>query len=71
MTCSSPMTCPWQQKPNATPIPRRGMGADVFCNSRGDGKFYLYYTVNNPKGGKLIGVAVADHPLGRLSTRAT
>ena len=44
---------------------RRGAWApDVFYNRRGDKKFYLYYTLNNPTGGKLIGVAVADNPLG-------
>lgn len=37
---------------------------DVFYNARGDKRFYLYYTADNPKGGKLVGVAVADGPLG-------
>lgn len=55
----------WKQKPKCYTDPRRGAWApDVFHNSKGDGKFYLYYTVDNPKGGKLIGVAVAEHPLG-------
>ncbi len=55
----------WKQKPKCFIDQRGGAWApDVFHNVRGDGKFYLYYTVNNPAGGKLIGVAVADHPLG-------
>jgi len=41
----------------------------VFHHKRGDGKFYLYYTDDAPKspegkGGKQIGVAVADGPMG-------
>lgn len=55
----------WQRKPKCYKDSRGGAWApDVFHHSAGDGKFYLYYTVNNPKGGKLIGVAVADDPLG-------
>lgn len=55
----------WSQKSMCYTDSRGGMWApDVFHNKNGDGKFYLYYTANNPKAGKLIGVAVADHPLG-------
>jgi beta-xylosidase len=60
----------WEQKPKAFRTPRGGAWApDVFHNKRGDGKFYLYYTDDAPKtpegkGGKQVGVAVADHPLG-------
>lgn len=61
----------WEQKPKAFVDSRGGAWApDVFHHRRGDGKFYLYYTVDAPRragggrGGKLIGVAVADHPLG-------
>ena len=55
----------WKRKPKCYKDSRGGAWApDVFHHSKGDGKFYLYYTVNNPKGGKLIGVAVADGPLG-------
>jgi xylan 1,4-beta-xylosidase len=55
----------WTQKPMCYTDSRRGLWApDVFHHKKGDGKFYLYYTANNPKGGKLIGVAVAEHPLG-------
>ncbi len=55
----------WERKPKCYRDSRRGAWApDVFHNVKGDGKFYLYYTVDNPKGGKLIGVAVADGPLG-------
>jgi beta-xylosidase len=52
--------------------PRKGAWApDVFHHARVDGKFYLYYTDNDPdvprQDGpfdKQIGVAVADNPLG-------
>lgn len=55
----------WEQKPMCYTDRRGGVWApDVFYNKNGDRKFYLYYTANNPKGGKLIGVAVADGPLG-------
>lgn len=57
----------WQLKSRCYSDSRGGAWApDVFHNKNGDGKFYLYYTVNNPAEGmyKLIGVAVADHPLG-------
>ena len=59
----------WEQKPK--PFTHRNGGAwapDVFYNKRGDGKFYLYYTVNAKpppeRDGKVIGVAVGTHPLG-------
>ncbi len=62
----------WQQQPKCFADPRRGAWApDVFHNVRGDGKFYLYYTLDNPAGGKLIGVAVADHPLGPFRDQGT
>jgi beta-xylosidase len=60
----------WEQKPKAFVTPGGGAWApDVFHHVRGDGKFYLYYTIDAPKppdgpGGKQIGVAVGDHPLG-------
>ena len=60
----------WEQKPKVFTWQYGGAWApDVFHNKRGDGKFYLYYTVNAPpknnqKGRKQIGVAVAEHPLG-------
>ena len=55
----------WEQKPKCFTDPRGGVWApDVFEDKKGDGKFYLYYTVNRPAGGKQIGVAVADGPLG-------
>jgi beta-xylosidase len=52
--------------------PRGGAWApDVFHHARGDRKFYLYYTDNDPEVprqdgpfDKQIGVAVADKPLG-------
>lgn len=60
----------WAQKPKAFVTPRGGAWApDVFHHVRGDKRFYLYYTIDAPKppdgpGGKQIGVAVGDHPLG-------
>jgi beta-xylosidase len=55
----------WEQKAKCFTDPRGGAWApDVFHHKKGDGKFYLYYTVNKPGGGKQIGVAVADGPLG-------
>lgn len=60
----------WTQKPKCFTDPRGGVWApDVFHHEKGDGRFYLYYTVNRPGGGKLIGVAVADHPLGPFEDR--
>lgn len=62
----------WEQKPKCFVDPRGGAWApDVFHNKRGDGKFYLYYTVDKPGGGKLVGVAVADSPLGPFADRGT
>ena len=55
----------WERQPKCFTDPRGGAWApDVFHHQNGDGKFYLYYTVDRPGGGKQIGVAVADHPLG-------
>lgn len=60
----------WEQKPKVFTWQYGGAWApDIFHNKKGDGKFYLYYTVNAPpegnqKGRKQIGVAVANHPLG-------
>lgn len=63
----------WENKGLAFDDPRGGAWApDLFHNTHGDGKFYLYYTDNNPNPDsthtrpphKQIGVAVADNPLG-------
>ena len=55
----------WKQELMCYTDSRGGLWApDLFYNEKGDGKIYLYYTANNPKGGKLIGVAVGDNPLG-------
>jgi xylan 1,4-beta-xylosidase len=60
----------WQLKPKAFQDKRGGVWApDVFHHVKGDGRLYLYYTVDAPKpptgpGGKQIGVAVAEEPLG-------
>jgi beta-xylosidase len=60
----------WEQKPKCFTDSRGGAWApDVFHHAKGDGKFYLYYTVNRPGGGKQIGVAVADGPLGPFKDR--
>lgn len=60
----------WFRKPKCFTDKRGGAWApDVFHNRRGDGKLYLYYTVDNPKGGKLVGVAVSDSPLGPFVDR--
>jgi xylan 1,4-beta-xylosidase len=62
----------WEQRSKCFTDPRGGAWApDVFHDSRGSGKFYLYYTVNMPGGGKQIGVAVADQPLGPFVDRGT
>jgi beta-xylosidase len=61
----------WEQKPKCFTDTRGGAWApDVFHHRNGDGKFYLYYTVNRPSGGKQIGVAVGDGPLGPFRDRA-
>jgi beta-xylosidase len=60
----------WEHRGAVFETPRRGAWApDVFHNSRGDGKFYLYYTDDDPNAppgplDKQIGVAVSDSPLG-------
>src|ERR1041384_6117783 len=60
----------WEQKPKCFSDSRGGVWApDVFHHLKGDGKFYLYNTVNRPGGGKQIGVAVADGPLGPFLDR--
>ena len=60
----------WEQKPKCFTDRRGGAWApDVFHHKNGDGKFYLYYTLNRRGGGKQIGVAVADGPLGPFQDR--
>ena len=43
----------------------------MFYHATGDRKFFLYYTLNEAPGGrrKIIGVAVADSPLGPFADR--
>lgn len=66
----------WEDKGKVFRDPRGGAWApDVFHHVRGDGKFYLYYTDNAPKpprgkGGKQIGVAVADGPMGPFADKS-
>jgi beta-xylosidase len=60
----------WERKAKCFTDPRGGAWApDVFHDQKGDGNFYLYYTVNKPGGGKQIGVAVADGPMGPFKDR--
>jgi len=62
----------WQHHSTVLVDQRGGAWApDVFHHVRGDGRFYLYHTVNEPGGRKLIGVAVSDSPLGRFEDRGT
>lgn len=62
----------WEMKGKCYTDARGGVWApDVFHNAKGDGKFYLYYSVDKPGGGKLIGVAVADDPLGPFADKRT
>jgi beta-xylosidase len=60
----------WKRKGKCFTDPRRGAWAPgIFHDIRGDGNFYLYYTVDRPGGGKQIGVASADGPLGPFVDR--
>jgi xylan 1,4-beta-xylosidase len=62
----------WEKKGKCFTDPRGGVWApDVYHDGRGRGGFYLYYTVDKPGGGKLVGVAVADSPLGPFKDRGT
>lgn len=54
----------WQQRPKCYVDARGGVWAPDMFRWRVDGKWYLYYTVNQPGGGKLVGVARGDSPLG-------
>ena len=66
----------WKHKGRVFTDPRGGAWApDVFHHRNGDGKFYLYYTDDDPADpdnmlGKQIGVAVADSPLGPFRDRS-
>lgn len=64
----------WEQRPKCYTDPRGGAWApDVFHHRKGDGRFYLYYTVSREAGAgglnKVIGVAVGDSPLGPFVDR--
>lgn len=66
----------WEAKGKCFTDPRGGAWApDVFHHAKGDGKFYLYYTLNEAPGSgglrKIIGVAVGDGPLGPFTDRGT
>jgi beta-xylosidase len=66
----------WEAKGKCFTDPRGGAWApDVFHHAKGNGKFYLYYTLNEKPGSgglrKIIGVAVADGPLGPFHDRGT
>lgn len=72
---TSPNLVDWKFHGSVFRDRRRGAWApDVFHHRRGDGKFYLYYTLDDrdlPRSltAKLIGVAVADSPLGPFEDR--
>ena len=54
----------WENKGKCYTDSRGGVWApDVFCDKK-NGKIYIYYTVDDPEGGKLIGVAEGKNPLG-------
>ncbi len=68
----------WKNEGMAFNDPRGGAWApDLFHNAHGDGKFYLYYTDNNPDSSathsnpphKQIGVAVSEGPLGPFNDK--
>jgi beta-xylosidase len=60
----------WKHRGPVWETPQGGAWApDVFHNVRGDGKFYLYYTDDDPNAppgplDKQVGVAVSNSPLG-------
>ena len=54
----------WQQHPKCYEDKRGGVWAPDMFRWRGDGQWYLYYTANQPSGGKLVGVAKGPSPLG-------
>lgn len=54
----------WEAKGKCFEDARRGVWAPDIFHDKADNKFYLYYTVDKPGGGKLIGVATGAHPLG-------
>lgn len=59
----------WKKEARVLDEQRGAWAPDVFFNERGDGKYYLYYTVDAPNSSreerhKEIGVSVADNPLG-------
>jgi xylan 1,4-beta-xylosidase len=62
----------WERKGKCFADARGGAWApDVFHDTKGNGGFYLYYTVDRPGGGKLIGVAVSPDPLGPFADQGT
>jgi beta-xylosidase len=66
----------WERKARAFRDPLGGDWApEVLHNTRGDGKYYLYYTDNASEersalGNKQIGVAVANSPLGPFEDKS-
>jgi len=66
----------WKFRGSVFKAPSGGAWApDVYHNKRGDGKFYLYYTVSGPNApphgpfGKQVGVAVSDSPIGPFENK--
>lgn len=55
----------WERRGRAFEAPTGGAWApDVFHNTRGDGRFYMYYSAKGPAPAMRVGVAVADNPMG-------
>src|SRR3954469_12856956 len=61
----------WEKKPKCYTDERGGVWAPDVFHDRSSGSFYLYYTVDNPEGGKLIGVAEGKDPLGPFEDKGT
>lgn len=54
----------WERKGKCFTDSRGGVWAPDVFHDRGENRFYLYYTVDDPDGGKLVGVATSADPLG-------
>jgi beta-xylosidase len=60
----------WERKPKCYRDHRHGLWApDVFHDIKGSGHFFLYYSANNPEGGKVVGVAESASPLGPFENK--
>jgi len=54
----------WERHPKCYVDARGGVWAPDMFRWRVDGRWYLYYTANRPEGGKLVGVARGESPMG-------